>query len=551
VRVYEQAAGSVRVGQALVRLGHASEQQVLEALDEQRRTGERLGEILVSRGVITRRQLYEALAYSLGVPFVDIANSPPDPESIRRLPAWMVRSRRILPLRESGGTLQLGMCDPRDQDAILEAEAYCKLRVQPCLIDEREFDRLAASLVDVPQAADTAGQLDQAALVVATDRPGPGGSVVEQVLEVAVRLGATDLHLSPTRSGYSVDVRVDGQLRNIARLDPETGQMAASRLKVLAGLDVAEKVRPQDGHFDAHVFGRDVDVRVASLGTPLGEKVSCRLLGRRSALVGLDRLGMTPQQAEAVRSVLRGGRGMLLFCGPVGSGKTTSMFACVAELERQPLLIVSVEDPVEYSMERVVQIAVQEKAGLTFPEALRAILRHDPDVVVVGEIRDAETARTATNAALAGRLVLATMHSRSPQAAVVRMVDMGVEPHVLTSALDVVVGCSLVRTLCSSCSGRGCITCGDTGYSGRTGVFELMVMTRASRDAVLRRADADSVARSAAWIPEGGAWAAGQGKVDAGITTPAELERALGMGRPATGRELEVRGDVVERLSAL
>ena len=341
MRVYEQAAGSVRVGQALVRLGHASEQQVLEALEEQRRTGERLGEIPVSRGVITRRQLYEALAYSLGVPFVDIANSPPDPESIRRLPAWMVRSRRILPLRESGGTLQLGMCDPRDQDAILEAEAYCKLRVQPCLIDEREFDRLAASLVDVPQAADTAGQQDQATLVVATDRPGPGGSVVEQVLEVAVRLGATDLHLSPTRSGYSVDVRVDGQLRNIARLDPETGQMAASRLKVLAGLDVAEKVRPQDGHFDAHVFGRDVDVRVASLGTPLGEKVSCRLLGRRSALVGLDRLGMTPQQAEAVRSVLRGGRGMLLFCGPVGSGKTTSMFACVAELEREPVLILS------------------------------------------------------------------------------------------------------------------------------------------------------------------------------------------------------------------
>ena len=533
-----KVVGGLRVGEALVKLGYATEEQILDALHEQRRTGERIGEILVARGVVTRSQLYEALAHSMGVPFVDLAASPPERDVLALLPGWVVRARRVIPVRIRAGVLLLGMCNPQDQDAVADVEAICRLPVRPCLVDDREFDRIAASLVELPSTRPEASPRAAASLVVDVESPQDGlaASSVDRILEVAVRLGATDLHLSPTRTGYSVDVRVDGYLRNIGHLSLEDGQVAVSRLKVLASLDVAERTKPQDGHFDARVVGRDVDVRVAVLGTPLGEKLSARLLPRRSALVGLERLGMTAGQAETVRSVLRGSRGMLLFCGPVGSGKTTAMFGCVAELEPEPVLIVSVEDPVEYSMERVVQIGVNEKAGLGFGDVLRAVLRHDPDVLVVGEIRDGETARLAANAALAGRLVLATVHARSPQAAVVRMLDLGVEPHVLASALDAVAGCCLVRTVCPSCragTGRAsCLLCGGTGYSGRTGVFELMVMTRAAREAVLRREDAESVARACAWVPEGGAWAAGVEKVASGITTDFELARALGARGP-------------------
>lgn len=529
--------GSLRVGEALVELGHASQDQILEALDEQRRTGERLGEILVSRGVVTRRQLNEALAYSMSVPFVDIGQSPPDTDVVRMVPAWMIRARKVLPLRIAGGMLLLGMCDPRDVEAASEVEAVVRVPVRPCLVDEVEFDRVAASLVDVPGRDVLPGSGKPrvaAALVVEPGRGDTAGPemVVERVLEVAVRLRATDVHLTPTRTGYSVDLRVDGYLRNVGYLDAESGQRAVARMKVLAGMDVAEKVRPQDGHFDAQVLGRAVDVRVAVVGTPHGESLSARILERRSPLLGLDRLGFTRPQIEVVRASLRSARGMILFCGPVGSGKTTAMFGCLAELEREPMLLVSVEDPVEYTMDRVVQIEVREKAGLTFHSALRSVLRHDPDVVAVGEIRDADTAQLAVNAAMAGRLVLATIHSRTPAGALVRLLDMGVEPYVLASAVDLVVGCALVRTLCPACGGHGrdasCMTCGGSGYFGRTGVMEVMLVSPEVRRAVLSRADAETISSSGVWIPEGGAWAAAAEKVASGITDEAELVRALG-----------------------
>lgn len=527
----------LRLGEALVALGHASPEEILDALAEQRRTGERLGDILVARGVITRRQLYEALAHSMSVPFVDLTRDPPDPGVTGMLPARVVRARRVLPVRVAGGALVLGMCDPRDMDALCEAEIHAGMPVSPCLVDEVEFDRIAASLVEI--AGDVLAvrrQKPAASLViqVSPDRDGAGGEVVERVLEIAARLRGTDVHLNPVRTGYSIDIRVDGRLRSIGHLDAESGQQAVSRLKVLAGMDVAERLKPQDGHFDAEILGRAVDVRVSTVGTPLGEKLSARLLERKSPLLGLDRLGFTPEQSKVLRSVLRAGVGMVLFCGPVGSGKTTAMFSCMAELEREPLLLVSVEDPAEYTMERVVQVEVREKAGLDFEAALRSVLRHDPDVIAVGEIRDAGTARLAANAAMAGRLVLATVHSASPAGALVRLADMGVAPRVLASAVRAVVGCSLVRMVCRACdrvSGlHRCLSCGGSGYFGRTGIFEVMLVGERARSLILSGADVVEISRAAEWIPEGGARAVASWKVISGVTDAAEVDRVLGGG---------------------
>ena len=526
----------MRIADALVELGYARPEQIAEALEEQRRTGERLADVLVARGVVSRRQLYEAMGRAMSVPFVDLSSISLDTNVLRLVPSWLIRSRRVLPVAVQNGALVLAMCDPLDLEAIVDVEACTRMPVRPCLVDEADYDRAVAGLLELLDAptgeADGASAGARADLVVDASPNAPGGveAVVERILEVATRLRASDIHMSPLQAGYSVDVRVDGRVRSIGKLDPAIAQQAIARIKVLAGLDVAESIRPQDGHFAARVLGRDVDVRVAVIGTPNGESLSARLLERRAPLWGLDRLGFTKEQLAALRATAGARGGMILFAGQVGSGKTTAMCALIAAMEREPVMLMSVEDPVEYTMQRVVQIGVQERAGLGFADALRAVLRHDPDVLAVGEIRDGETARLAANAAMAGKLVMATIHSRTPAGALVRMADLGVHPSVLASVVDLVVGCALVRLLCTACRGRGlgrCLSCDGTGYSGRTGLFTVLQMNPRAREAVVARADAEAISRAATWVPAGGVREVAMEMVSAGKTDHAEVSRVL------------------------
>jgi type IV pilus assembly protein PilB len=517
-----------RLGDLLIESELITPAQLEEAVAEQAKTGLRLGQILTSRGFITKQALGEALQAQRGTPYVNLATAPIDEALLRSVPPAVIAEHRVVPFARVGREVHVAMVDPTDVVAIDHLAALLRARVRPFFTTEQDFAWVLAAHFDMAETAgatvEAVGAVDvvadEFAAVSASDSPHdpPVVRLVDSLIQGAIREGATDIHIEPQSDGTVVRYRLDGLLHERTRVPRGVGAAVTSRLKALAGLDIAERVRPQDGRLLYEAAGREHDLRIASVGATFGERVTIRVLDKSRVLLGLERLGLLPEQQALLDRLLGRPYGMLLVTGPTGCGKTTTLYSCVSRINDASRNIMTVEDPVEYHLPGITQIAVRSKMAVSFATGLRSIIRHDPDVVMVGEIRDAETAQIAVQAALTGHLVLSTLHTNDAAGAVVRLIDMGVDPFLITSTLLAAIGQRLVRTLCPACKrpvraspehlremGRdpsadiilhaphGCAECNRIGYRGRTGVFEIMRITDGIREMVVQRRPAGAI----------------------------------------------------------
>jgi len=513
-----------KLGELLVEAGLVSRKQVQEALEEQQKTGKRLGQILVERGSVSKDELGRVLQTQTGFPYVSLTAQPLDREVVGLVPESLVRRFRAIPIAREGNELIIAMADPTDLMAIDELSAASGFRIRPVLTTESDLEWAIAQLFDVRRQVEEAVEAaegedlgrtvrEEVVLTIEEDRDtSPVIRMVNSIIRGAISAGATDIHFEPQPGGLRVRYRIDGMLYDKASI-PQTMQAAVvSRIKVMAGLNIAERVKPQDGRISLRVDGAEYDVRVATIGCAYGERVVLRLLDKHRILLGLDRLGLLPDQQELVMTLIRKPYGMILVTGPTGSGKTTSLYAFLNYINEPTKNIITIEDPVEYHLEGITQIPVRPRMGITFANGLRSIVRQDPNVIMVGEIRDAETAQIAVQAALTGHLVLTTLHTNDAAGAMLRLIDMGIEPYFITSAVIATLGQRLVRRICTGCReaytapvevlrelelpedrpvtlyrGVGCPACDYTAYKGRTAVFEILVMSDPIRELVLRR----------------------------------------------------------------
>lgn len=494
-----------RLGELLVRAGLLEEQQLEAALETQQREGGKLGEVLVRELVLTEEQIAAALAEQRGYRHVSLAGVAIDPAAAMLLPLGMARRRLVIPIGVTSETLTLAMADPLDVEAIDEAEIRTGLKVEPVVAAANQvvfaIEKYIAggdALLELePDGDESEQQLDAGDL----DMEVPIVRVVNQLIREAVGERASDIHFEPSVDGVHVRFRVDGVLRQAALLPRSSQSELLSRVKVMADLDITERRRPQDGRIGLRIQGRGLDLRVATLPTPLGEAITLRILDAEVAFHKLDDIGLSQEHYQIITEMLHKPYGAILVAGPTGSGKSTTLYALLNEMNSVDTKIITVEDPIEYRMPGLTQMAVNARIGLTFSAGLRTILRSDPDVVMIGEIRDPETAEMAVRSALTGHLVLSSIHTNDAPAALTRLNDMGVPPYITSSALLGAVAQRLVRVLCPHCKQPvsvseeallragfskdeaatimpfgpvGCGECNQTGYRGRLGVFEIM-----------------------------------------------------------------------------
>ncbi|CAN5852289.1 type IV-A pilus assembly ATPase PilB [soil metagenome] len=507
-----------RLGDELVKQGVITAEQLSGALAEQRRSSRKLGELLIEQGVINSTLLVHTLARCLGVPGCQLRHGLIDPQLLKLIGAEEAERLAALPMFRVRGVLTVAMAEPQSLPAIDRLRQLTGCRIRPVLALEAnivEFiKKYASGDVDVDAFLTQLAEQDVEVIERESVDEGPttdldrlvAGSPIINLVNVAlltaVRDKASDIHIEPDKRGTRVRYRVDGALRDLMK--PPAGMHASivSRIKVIGKMDIAEKRLPQEGRVRIVAEGREIDLRVSSMPTLLGEKIVVRILDKSNLRIRLSDLGFRPGALEVFSRVLKKPNGLVLVTGPTGSGKTTTLYSALDLLRSPETNILTVEDPVEYQLDLINQIQVNDAIGLTFARALRSILRQDPDVIMVGEIRDQETARVGMQAALTGHLVLATLHTNDAPGAVARLNDMGIEPYLLASALNGVVAQRLTRTICPACAtkyypsenvlgdaglkehagrpfrkGAGCKPCHDSGFRGRIGVYEVMEVT--------------------------------------------------------------------------
>jgi type IV pilus assembly protein PilB len=552
----------------LLAAGAVEETDLAAALAEQRRSGERLGAVLERRG-LDGDVIARTLARQLRLPYLS-GPLQPQPAATRLLDGALAVRLRVLPLAATERVLRVAMADPLDVAAIEDLRFRTGRRIEPvvaapavieaALVGAYHATAVTAVLTKLPAGAPAAAAGDVAApgntvdsLRRASEAP-PIVALVDLLLAKAVQQRASDIHIEPSADGLRVRVRVDGVMRELMTLPAESRGAVISRIKVMASLDISVKRRPQDGRGAVRVQGRELALRVSTLPAQSGEKVVMRLLDAGNAAQKLAQLGMSSALHTNMARLLVRSHGVLLVTGPTGSGKTTTLYAAMAALDRDRLNIITLEDPVEYRLPGLTQVQVQRKAGLGFAAALRAVLRQDPDVVMLGELRDRETVEIALAAALTGHLVLATLHTNDAASAPARLYEMGAPPYLVAGGLIGVLAQRLARRLCVHCRAQrtvrapelaayglpqrevrafapvGCSRCEHTGFRGRVGIFELMLVTPRMRERIVRRAPADVIAETArtdGTVPlADDAWA----KVRAGLTTIAEVAPLLVQG---------------------
>ncbi len=530
------AAKKIRIGDLLVSKGVISEDQLKAALAEQKKRKLKLGRTLVELGFVTEDRLLVFLAEQLGIPLVDLAQHPFDAETIQLLPETHARRFRAIVLEDRGHELLVGMADPTDIFGADDIAAALKRPIQRAVVREAdllrlldlayrrtdEISNLAQELREELASSDFA--VEGNVLSDDDSSAAPVVKLLNTLFEDAVQVKASDIHIEPDESVLRIRQRVDGVLQEQVMKEKRIAPALVQRLKLMAHLDISEKRIPQDGRFHMRVKGRDVDVRVSTMPVAYGESVVMRLLDQSAGVLSLDEVGMPPALLQCFRRLLRHPHGMIVVTGPTGSGKTTTLYGALAELNQPDRKIITVEDPVEYRLARINQVQVQPKIDLTFARVLRAALRQDPDVVMVGEIRDQETAQIGLRAAMTGHLVLSTLHTNDAITSVVRLMDMGAQGYLVASSLRAVLAQRLVRRICEHCAtdhvptpaernallaiageaaantttkrGAGCTYCNETGYRGRIGIYELLEMGPAAADAV-RREDTAGYARVA------------------------------------------------------
>jgi len=512
------------LGDILIENGLISEEQLAQALAEQKMSKDKLGRILVRRGYISDDQLLEVLEFTLGIPRVQISRMEINPETVKLLPTNIISKYRILPLSVNQGRMTLIMADPLNFQAIDDVRILTGLDVVPVMASERELEsaiqQYTALQVD-SKMEKLLGELNQYnyGVVVETETPGmelnddaPVIRMVNSLLKQAVQGGASDIHIEPLEHDVRVRFRIDGELWEVLALPKKSFPATVSRIKIMANLDISEKRVPQDGRTRLIVDGREIDFRVSTLPSIHGEKIVMRILDRTNAIMSLEKLGFSPENEKRIRSLISRPHGMVIVTGPTGSGKTTTLYSVLTELNSPNRNIVTLEDPVEYSLIGITQVQINTRAGLTFPAGLRSILRQDPDIIMVGEMRDGETAGLGVRAALTGHLFFSTLHTNSAAGTVARMVNMGIENYLLSSSLVGVVSQRLIRRLCINCrrpyeldeetaiqlnvpeyAGKqffapaGCNMCRQSGYSGRMALHEVLVVGPEMRKAITNK----------------------------------------------------------------
>lgn len=542
-------------------------------MHEQARTGERLDQVLVRLGFVNPSQALEAIAQQFAMPIVDLSTVEVREEVLRLLPPKLVFKQRCVPIEQSNGILRVATCDPFDLTAFDELRLLTGLSIELVLADERDLRKFIRAHYGV--AGDTLEELageektPDPELTAGADRneveQAQEASVIKLVNDLlleAIRERATDVHIEPYEDRLNIRYRIDGVLTH-AGVPPTVNRFRnaiISRLKIMANLNIAEKRKPQDGRITIRHKGQEFDLRVSVIPMLFGEGVVLRILNKNTIMFELEQLGMDGHILRRWDDLINRPHGIVLVTGPTGSGKSTTLYASLQRIVDDEVKAITVEDPVEYHVEGVNQIQVHPEVGLTFASGLRAILRHDPDIIMIGEIRDRETAEAAVQASLTGHLVFSTLHTNDAAGATTRLLDMGVEPFLVASSVEGVMAQRLVRRICSDCKtayvpeeseippdfdavtggggggsgallqlyrGNGCRECRGTGYHGRLGIYELLSMTEQTRELVLARANASRIAQAA--IESGDLTLlrqAGFEKVKAGETTIAEVLRA-------------------------
>ncbi len=520
-----------RVGDILVEQGALTEDQLKDALSEQKNSGRLLGKILVEDGVISSRVLVHGLARSLGVRGCQLRHGLIDPALIKLIGDEEAQRLKVIPMFKVHDELTVAMAEPQALPTIDRLRRLTGCRIRPVLALESEIldfvtkysggdvnvDEFLTSLLDSDveiidgEAVDEDSATDLDKMVEGS----PIINLVNVALLTALKDEASDIHIEPSKAGTRIRYRIDGVLRDLMKPPPGLHGAIVSRIKVIGKMDIAEKRLPQEGRVRIVAEGRDIDLRVSSIPTLLGEKLVIRILDKANLEVRLEALGFRDEARETFMRILRQSHGLVLVTGPTGSGKTTTLYSALDILRSPERNIVTVEDPVEYQLDLINQIHVNDAIGMTFARALRSILRQDPDIIMIGEIRDQETAKVAVQAALTGHLVLATLHTNDAPSSIARLIDMDVEPYLLSSALNCVVAQRLARTVCESCAtkyypdqnvladagledhagspfskGTGCQKCHNSGFQGRTGIYEVMEVTPPLRRIVHRAGSA-------------------------------------------------------------
>ena len=509
----------IRLGDLLIRQGLLTQEELQDALQEQKITGRKLGRVIVDSGLVTEEAISKALARQLGAEFVDLKAFQPRPELVKLLPEAQARRFRAVVLDERDGLLRVGMSDPTDLAAFDEVARVLKRDIDLAVVAEgqllplldrvyRRTEEISSLAKDLTQEmGDIPSEFGSGLAITPGAEDAPVVRLLQTVFEEAQKTRASDIHIEPQEKSLSIRFRIDGVLHLQTEADSKIAPALVLRLKLMSGLDISEKRLPQDGRFNIKLRGANVDVRISTMPTQHGESVVMRLLAQNTGLLQLDKLHMPPRVLERFRHAIARPSGIVLVTGPTGSGKTTTLYAAMNELNSPEKKIITVEDPVEYRLPGLNQVQVHEKIDLSFARVLRTALRQDPDIILVGEMRDQETAEIGMRAAMTGHLVLSTLHTNDALSTPIRLLDMGVPRYMVALSIQMVLAQRLVRTICPNCSaphqpepheiewlrselgdrvgefkyarGSGCSHCANTGYQGRQAVYEFLEMTNA------------------------------------------------------------------------
>jgi len=559
-----------KLGELLIESGLLTIDKLKDALESQKNTGKRLGEALIDMKIISEEEMAFSLAMQLKIPFIDLIDYSIKDDVIDCIPEEVCHKFICIPLSMKNNILDVAMADPLDLHIMKDLQFITGYNIQPAISTRSQIrDKLQQHYHPERTIKDVADEfVDDAGLMeflpdeetkieeeadFESFKDSPFIKMVDLIIRNAIKSGSSDVHIEAQENHVRVRNRIDGVLKDSIKLPKWTQPIIISRIKVLAGLNIAERRLPQDGRIKVKAKNVSVDLRVSTLPTYYGEKAVIRILNKEEAFLSLDQLGLSQKNLTIITNFIRRPQGMVLITGPTGSGKTSTLYACMREMKSEEVNIISVEDPVEYELYGVNQVQINEKVGLSFPFILRSILRQDPNVIMIGEIRDEETAEIAVQSSMTGHLVLSTLHTNDAPAAVTRLIDIGIPPYLIASSLVGIVAQRLVRTICPDCKeeyvpnqdslarlnldqndlpfkfyrGAGCPNCKNTGFKGRTAIEEIMIVGPKIRELIQSSATADAVREAAMAMGMTTLGISGMKKIERGVTTIEEVLKAV------------------------
>jgi len=526
---------NLRLGEILINQGMVNSEQLKKALEIQKTDSKKkIGEILVSQRAITQKQLLQALQHVYEAEYIELEDVILDPEIVSIIPKRIAVRYKIVPLSQENNTLTIAMANPLDVNTIDYIKEYTKMDVNSKFASEEDINNVLSTYyetgghfddilekVDVSTVTEYGDEVNLSELE-AISQEAPVIQLVNMLIVQGIKERASDIHLEPNKRGLLVRYRIDGILHDVRMLPSRIKPAIISRIKILSRMDIAERRLPQDGRFQLHFGAREVDLRISSIPTVYEEKIVMRLLDKSQGVISLDSVGFTEKQLRKFRGMIKSSYGIILITGPTGSGKSTTLYGALNEIDSIEKNVITVEDPVEYKLERINQINVRPKIDLTFANVLRSILRQDPDIIMIGEMRDPETAHIAVQSALTGHLVFSTLHTNDAVSSLTRMIDMGIAPFLISSSVVGVMAQRLVRQICPKCieeytpeedvlenlkvhfklpdpgkfklyRGKGCDYCKNTGYRGRTAIFEIVPINDEIRSMIMKNSSSNEI----------------------------------------------------------